>query len=357
MDMKKIMLFPYHPDMWLLVEQISELENTSIAGFASYREDDIVIRRLNERLGSSSNIEEIFKICDYILFLDDYRKCKKEKYYELLEKAIAAGKKAVFVPQLKKKLDLKTYEGKYCFLQDEIKIDMKKHFLKEKTKYPVEIPVVTVMGTGKNCNKFENQILLKKMIEEKGYNVVWISSNPLGALFGGNTMPQVLFEDTVSFEEKIFWFNHFMYGLSRERMADLCIIGIPEGIAEFEKYEYNHFAEYALIIGNAVSVDSSVLCTYLLSEPVWNEMEKIIQYIHEKFNFPVDVVSIGNTGYQLLEDELDVIYMFFKKDYARKRFVRTEDLPDCIAGIWEKERLKLAMEKILEHLCTNVVTV
>ena len=355
--MKRTMVFPYHPDMWLLADQVSGLKDTSIVGFASYREDDIVIRELNEKLGNSSNFEEIMQQCDQVLFLEDYRGCRKEKYYEVLEKAIAAGKETLLVPQLKKELELEPY-GEHCvFLQNELKTGVKQSSLKEKTKYPVEIPVVAVIGLGKNCNKFENQILLKKMFEEKGYRAAWFSSNPLGVLFGGNTLPEFMFEESVSFEEKIFQFNHLMYGLSRDEMADVCLIGVPEGISEYEKYEYHHFGEYALVIGNAVPVDSSVLCSYFLSQPVWNEIEHVIHHIYEKFGFPIDMVSVGNAGYQLLEEELDVIYMFLKEEYIKEHYVKTRELPNCIAGVWEKEKLLVAMDKILKRLCSNAATV
>ena len=351
--MKKTMLFPYHPDMQLLAEQASGLKDASSAGFASYREDDAVIRELNEKLGVSGNLEEIMQKCGRVLFLEDYRGCRKEKYYEVLERAAAAGKEIVLVPQLKKQLELKAYEGHCVFLQNELQTGVNPYALKEKEKYPVEIPVAAVMGTGKHCGKFEIQILLKKMFEEKGCRVAWLSSNPLGVLFGGNTLPEFLFADDVSFEEKIFRFNHLMYGLSRDEAADVCIIGVPEGILEYEKYEYHHFGEYALAVGNAVSVDSSVLCTYFLKQPVWNEMEHMMRYVQEKFGIPIDMVSVGDTSYQLLEEEMDVIYMFLKENYIKAHYDGTGDLPGCIAGIWEKEKLQAAMEQIWERLCSN----
>ncbi len=355
--MKKTMVFPYHPDMEILTEQVSGLKDASIVGFASYQEDESVIRELNEKLGNSSNLEEMIQQCDRVLFLEDYRGCRKEKYYEVLEKAIAAGKEIVLVPQLKKELDLEPYGERCVFLQKELMTGVKPSSLKEKEKYPVEIPVVAVMGLGKHCNKFENQILMKKMFEEKGYRVAWFSSNPLGVLFGGNTLPEFLFEESVPFEEKIFRLNHLMYGLSRDGAADVCIIGVPEGVSEFEKYEYHHFAEYALVIGNAVPVDSSVLCSYFLRQPIESEIDNIIRHIYEKFGIPIDMVSIGNAGYQLLEEELDVIYMFFKEKYIKEHYVKNEELSNFVVGIWEKEKLRIAMEKILERLCSNAATV
>lgn len=353
MDMKNIMLFPYHPDMWILADQVSGLKEYSIVGFASYREDDSIIRELNGKLGNKGDLEEIFQQCDQVIFLEDYRGCRKEKYYEIMEKAIKEGKEIALMPQLKRELELETYEGKCLFLQKDLKIPINQSSLKEKTKYPVEIPVVSVLGLGKHCSKFENQILLKKMFEEKGYHVAWLSSNPLGVLFGGNTLPEFLFEESVSFEEKIFRFNHLMYGISKDRMVDVCIIGVPEGISEFEKYEYHHFAEYPLVISNAFPIDSSVLCTYFLSHPVKSGIEKLKHHIQERFDIPVDMVSIGNISYQLLEDELDVIYMFFEDNYIKEHYAGIEDISNCISGIWEKEKLQEAMEKILERLCSN----
>ena len=50
---------------------------------------------------------------------------------------------------------------------------------------------------------------------------------------------------------------------------------------------------------------------------------------------------------------LDVIYLFLKENYIKAHYDGTGDLPGCIAGIWEKEKLQAAMEQIWERLCSN----
>lgn len=354
--MRKIWFFPYHPDMDLLIEQRYRLKNVTILGISSYKEDAVLVDPLNKMLGSSGNFEKELAECDQLVLLENYRNCKTEKYYEMMEKAISGGVQVVLVPQLAKALDMEDYQGQYITLQNAYEINLSEHVGwedLEQRKYMIKTPVIVVFGMGKHCNKFENQLLLKEILDRDEYHAVWISSNSLGALFGSHTLPEFLFDNHLSMTEKVLRMNGYLYSLEREKKPDVFLIGVPEGIAEFEKYEFHHFAEYALVIGNAVSVDSAVLCTYYLNSPLREGIENMAHHSSEKFGFPVDMVSVGRSNYEMVQGRTDVVYSFLSREYVRRHYVMMDDLQNYIAGVWDKENLQRRMSNLLGRLQEN----
>lgn len=348
--MKNIWFFPYHPDMDLLIEQRSRLKDVTILGISSYKEDAVLVDPLNNILGSSGNFEKGLAECDQLVLLENYRNCKTEKYYEMMEKAISAGIQVVLVPQLAKTLDLKSYQGQYTLLQKTHKVTLSEPGgweVLEQRKYMIKTPVIVVFGMGKHCNKFQNQLFLKEILDGDGYHGVWISSNPLGALFGSYTLPEFLFDEHLAMAEKVLRMNEYLYSLELEKKPDVFLIGVPEGIAEFEKYEFHHFGEYALVIGSAVSVDSAVFCTYYLDAPIRKGIEQVAYHSKEKFGFPVDMVSVGRSHYEMIDGRIEMIYSFLSKEYAQKHYNPADDLGKFLAEVWNTEQLTAAMEKLV----------
>lgn len=355
--MRKILLFPYHPDIDLLLEHASSLKEVQIIGISSYKEDLVVTDPLNRKLGNTGNFHELLAECDSLLLLENYRNCTVDKYYEVMKEALSAGKQVVLVPQLLKELDLGPFQGTYQVLENLPNTDtyiQDSNRFQEERKYKIQTPIIAVFGMGKHCNKFENQILLQSILEEEGFDGIWISSNPLGALFGSYTMPTFLYDTSLSFESKVFAFNKFLHLLSLGKKPDVFLLGIPEGISEFEVHEYHHFAEYPLVIGSAVPVDSAVFCTYFLETPDIQGIAGIANHSLERFGFPVDMVSIGKSSYETIQGRSVISFSFLDKDYVKKHFAPVDGLPDSVSAVWDTKKTQLAMRNLLQKLQSNV---
>ena len=354
--MKRLLLFPYHPDVELLAQKAAEIKGYSILGVHSFQEDILAVKAVNEKLGCNGSFVEMLHKCDALLLLDDYRESKMDKYYEVIQSAINIGKQVFITPLAAQKLDLAAYQGFYTILRNAPKSDLAK-IIKEpmqgRVKYIIESPIIAVFGMGKSCCNFENQILIKSMLAQEGYRFAWISSNTLGALYGGYTMPDFLYDNYLAFEEKVIRFNQFVYQISVVEKPDVIVIGVPEGISEFSAHEYNHFAEYPLVVGSAVSVDSAVLCTYFLPKLDVDGMKRTLFHYRERFGFPVHMVSVGRTTFERMREFQQIAYLFLEEEYLQKHYESAENQPDVFVGVWETKKIEDAIQKVFDRLRGN----
>ena len=115
------------------------------------------------------------------------------------------------------------------------------------------------MGLGENCDKFQLQVKIKKVIEKQGYRVLALCSNVLGGFLGMENLPGFLYSKFMSYPEKIIALNHWIHTKVKQQEYDVILVGCPGGVSEFEKYETNYFGELPLIISNALDVDIGFL--------------------------------------------------------------------------------------------------
>ncbi len=313
--MKKIRFFPYHPDTETIIRYEKYLScEYQVAEFTSFREDEEIINFLNNKLHNYSSQYDI------LILLDDYRDCLLDKYYEVMDTAIADNAEVFIVPDMIQRLDLTQYEGKYQLLDSQPNLEAGKNFqLENKKMYTADVPIITVLGQGRNSGKFETQLLLKNIIEEMGYTVTVVSSNPLAALYDCYTIPHFFFDDTYNYENKIIQFNHYLYMLSRIEKPDIIVLGIPGGTSRFAKSEYNQFGLFPLMATSAVTSDLSVLCTYY-NTPVSDEVLGAFQEkLKGRFGINLNAVSICDTAYEYgIGVSQDLEFRYLNREYIKR---------------------------------------
>ena len=77
----------------------------------------------------------------------------------------------------------------------------------------------------------------------------------------------------------------------------------------------------------------------------------------EKFGFLVDLVSIGTSGFQMMDGELDIVYLYLSRDFVKRQYTPPKELPEYIAGIWEKDRIENALKRLTDRLTKNLSAV
>ncbi len=328
--MKKAVMFPYHHDIEVVIDNKDYLLDYELLGIISYKEDIDAVMKLNSMLGISdeASYNNLIQNCDALIILDNYRQCKTDKYYRIIDEAIALNKEVVITPQAALELNLEKYDGKYRILQNLSECDFSHiaHKLVNKL-YDIDIPVIGIVGQGSYCDKFRTHMILKNVME-KNYNILSISSNSLGALFGCYTIPDFIFANE-DFETKIFKFNYFVRYLTERNSYDAILLSIPEGIMPFERQVYHHFGEYPLIMGTAISIDTAVLCPYLIiGEQLENGLKQIMQFCANKFNIPVGLIAVSHVAFEVpYEIGEEIIFEYFKKDMLERYYPHINNLP------------------------------
>ena len=357
--MKKLVFFPYHPDLLTLADNIGALQDCQIGGFISFKEDDARMRALNEAAGmAGASYERLLHECDAVVILDDYRGFIPGKYYSVIDDSLRIGREVLITPHARAELDLEGYEGRYSLLEnlpDGYEEGGKETGRSQEIRmYDINTPIVGVLGQGKHCGKFKNQLLLKEVLEAE-YKTAAVSTNALGALFGCYTMPPFLYEDR-PFQEKIVKYNHFVRALARIGDPEVIILGIPEGISPFREREFHHFAEYPLIISSAVSIDIAILCTYFLSGTIRESgLRGMADYCRHRFAVPVGAIAISGTHYEIPHEDYEkIIYEFLSDEFIRGHCPDTGGISFPVISPLGRDTAVSAIKSCLGQLENNV---
>lgn len=354
---KKLAVFPYHPDIEILLKRKNQFLNYELCGLLSYIDDAVLLKRINAILGVSGDQDSILENSDTLLILGNYRMYKSKKYEDVISAAIKKGKEILVSTEALNDFCLQKFKGFYKTLALEPDVDRetedKISFLKSK-KYDFDTPVLAVLGQGRNSGKFDCQLTVKRVLENEGYQVACINTNSLGALFGCYTMPEFIYNNGYTFEEKVIKFNNYLYALSKNIAPDIFLIGVPEGIASFYQGEYNHFTEYATIMANAVSVDIGIFCLYFMETLSLDGIQRTNDLCIKKYNIPIGGVSLSNTifAYNAGRNRLD--YFFLDQDYIEKYGPDVVTFPFPVIDTINEESAAQAVGKITGYLQSNV---
>jgi len=360
--MRKAVLFPYHPDIHIIVDYKDDLIDWEIKGIVSFKEDDDVVSALNRTLGvADMSYSQLLRECDVVIVLDNYRSLKVEKYYQFIEDAINIQKEIFVTPLAWTQLEMEKYKD-YCQLLELMPDDMIAIDEEYESRlgtinnklYSIEIPIVGVIGQGKHCGKFENQLLLKRTLE-KDYATVTVSSNALGSLFGCYTMPPFL-HGNIPFQEKILKFNYFIRKLSGIGKPDVVVLGIPEGMMTFNRHEFHHFAEYPLVVTKAVDIDMVILCLYFRTgnnlDYVFKELS---DYYQNKYDMLIGAISLSRTLPETMNEAYEgIVFEHLNDAFLCKYFPDLLSIGLPVINLLDREKAMAAIEVSLEQLQNNI---
>ena len=349
--MKKLCIFPYSHDFDTIQKYSSSLRNSEIAGFSSINEDAVFLR---DKSRYSKDIESILEKSDELLLLNNDRNLKLETYMKRIDRACARNKTV----RMSRKLysQLKTYYSAlpYEFFSCEPKLDETDAMpYRKEALYSLPIPVISVLGLGRNCDKFETLLLLNECLTEQGYRTASICQNDLGSLFGMFTFPAFLSNPRYTFEEKIYGLNRYIYRVYAEEKPDVLLIGFPGGIAPLSENEYHHFSELPIIISNAISVDFGILNIYALQQFNNKALENMRDCCWYKYNIPIEAFCLSRQIYEYDLNQKRYKYYFMDEDYLCKYMPSLGGPGFTVANLTEPEKAKKILLHAIESLGQN----
>ena len=184
-----------------MIRYLDMMEEYRITVLCTYKEDLLSERVKTLPFRCTSDCCDALNGADALLMLDNERERRTEKYNEMIQIAVQKGVPILITEKTKAGLELHTYK---LFHMLENHFPYKQCFAQGRRIrfYEPAIPVISVIGLGSDCSKFEMQLSLKEHLQMQGYKVLHISSNPLGPLFGAELYPSWLYSEELSFSEK-----------------------------------------------------------------------------------------------------------------------------------------------------------
>lgn len=280
---KKLLLYPYDYQVDVLIDYQQYIAKFDVIGVSSIKEDTHYLG--NKYPNLFCMYEKQLEIADNVLFLDNIRKLRVECYIDKIHKAILLGKNVMMSDELKNEVE--KYMGetlKGIIVTNEVSKNKKNYecvMLQD-----INVPIVAVLGMGKECSKFEMTVCGNNYFKEKGYKVLTISENSLSFLFGIEKYPDFIFDTHMQLFQKVLAFNNYIAEQVATVKPDIIILGIPGGIMPINKYLHNYFGEFTYMVCNALKVDIGILCSYYaqnIDSGYVSEIERLCAY---RYNIP-----------------------------------------------------------------------
>ena len=125
------------------------------------------------------------------------------------------------------------------------------------------VPVLSVLGTGPKVGKFTFQMDLKNTLENLGYKISNICTEPQAFLFGLNTVPlgNLNLINKISFHRQINYIKNMIYTINHFEKPELIMIGGQSGVIPFSPNINVDFTSLSSILTILSSkADGYILC-------------------------------------------------------------------------------------------------
>lgn len=350
--MEKLVVFPLNNDTEILINGLKESKLYQIVAVSSYIEDKSRLELLQKKssIYCSTEFEECLARADAIIFAENTMGYSYDGYQKRVQMALDSGKKIYAGLALLDKIQIDA--DKVCILQESTSSDE----VVSSDKKEIDIPVVSVMGLGENCDKFGLQVKIKKVIEKQGYRVLALCSNVLGGFLGMENFPSFLYSKFMSYPEKINALNQWIYEKVIQQEYDVILVGCPGGISEFEKYETNYYGELPLIISNALDVDAGFVTLYGHTALDYSVLKNISDFVLKKYNTSVKDYILSRQFYKA-DHEWKKIRYYTIEENMNEELAIPESSEYQVLSIFDDAKIKKEILRILEEFANNIFVI
>lgn len=349
--MKKLMIFPFNNDAEVLLQNKNVCTDFEIIALASYKQDADKLYECQKNYNIyCASFEACCKGVDAVLFVDDSDGSIDQDLSGYEERIICAhefGLDIYMSKRLRKKLCIKDEVTIF-----EIEQSDSVELMGRKNKELIT-PVISILGLGENCSKFALQAISNAVLVDKGYKVLTICSNPLGKFIGMEILPDFLYDNTVTFEDKIKMFNLWIYQQEIKYAPDVIVLGVPGGILPITEFCVNHYSEIALVMANSVLSDAGILTLYHGANNAAFNPEKLIKLCEFKYGVVTEHFVVSDNYYDANYENETVKYYRANKDIVKKPYKGKYLLSD----IRNKKGIEDQLLEIIKQLENNVFAI
>lgn len=222
-----------------------------------------------------------------------------------------------------------------------------------KGMYEIDVPVITILGTGHQTNKFELQLAVRRYFTKQGYKVCQWGTKDFSPLFGFPTLPAFI-EEPEPLTERILRLNHLIHRTVEKEKPDLVIVGAPGSIMKYNRFIVNDFAEQAYIIANAARADISVLSLHHNSYDA-EYFTNMQNYCHYKFDCDVRYFNIANCSVSPDNIKRELSYLTLDTTFVMNQLDEEIKRKDdrVIFNVFDKNAINLACTDMEAQLAGN----
>ncbi|AWB42986.1 TIGR04066 family peptide maturation system protein [Paenibacillus sp. CAA11] len=289
-------------------------------------------------LNQCINYVDVLLLCKPILNVD------LSLYENIIKLAKINGVKVVYVEELEALLINRIQNNWECLKSHEI-VEVKRQ-----EQSSIEVPVISVIGIGENCEKWDVQLGLRDFFLKKGYKVSLISNNKLLKLFGASIFPPVINSTEYKFEQQVGAINSYIKKVELMDSPDLIIIGVPGGIMRYNRYVHNGFGYAPFLVSNAFIPDITVVslyCGYYEKE----QLEEIKRTCLYKLGVNANYFHISSKVSQYNLESKQIDYFSIDQNYVNE-LVEKNSINGAFFNI--NKEPKEVFQRILEELHHNI---
>ena len=174
--------------------------------------------------------------------------------------------------------------------------------------YEIETPIIYVMSSTDFCNQLYIETALCAELQNRGYNALLLSSRKEFSAFGGHTIPDFMFLNELSENEKVIAINHYIHQLEIKLRPEVIIIGIPGAAMPFNPIRSSDFGLLANEISEAVKPDFAILSSpCLLYDDAF--FKRVEDSLYGRLGVSIDVHSLSLYALDILAEKNDLSFI------------------------------------------------
>ena len=181
-----------------------------------------------------------------------------------------------------------------------------------------------MISTAEDCSKFQCQLGLVDILQQKGFRVSYISSKSYGELLGFHSFPSKILSHMWDFDSKIKYINAYMSHIEKLEKPDIFLIGIPGGVLPVDEENLNGYGLLHVLISSAINIDF-LITNYPCSEFTKDYMKYSYQVVERKMGVSPDVLCLSNISINQAS-YIQQHYIFEKDVHSVKEVRRLEDV-------------------------------
>ena len=349
--MKKTAFFPFNNDLITLLRYKKYFSNTFDIIVSSYKEDSFWLNDVCHPYGAEVefDINKLSSVADSLIILD-----RPAVNYDKVRKVFSSfrkkGKEVYVSRETALSLKVKGNDYKHVPNNEYGNISNDVRYL-----YDIDCPIIGIFGMGKNCSKFETLVGLKIAFNKEDLtNIVYLSCNTLGPLFGMYSMPGFLYGNEKTFREKVLCFNRLLYDICINECPDAIVIECPDGLAPLNKYEDNNFSEVANILTSAAPIDLGIITLYFEPTLSAKTLKGLQTSIESKYNIPDMAFVMGRQKIDFDNELKKTNFLFLSDEYIGRYSKQKDNDKHPIFQLKDSEYNINILEKIIDPLKVNI---